>query len=107
MPRPSAFLPNPANGETSVFRFENNDRSKLRKRADAHIGSNRTIKGAAIVLAAVVRSTGLTINATEPPPAHADIVDWPPLGEDQRLWKAQCKEKAGVIASQAGLVQWE
>ena len=51
MVKPAAFLPNPKNGETSVFRHGSLPREPLWQIATDHVGANRTVHGAAIVKA--------------------------------------------------------
>ena len=44
--KPSAFLPNPKDGKTSVFRHEAEPQAALMAIANEHIGSNRRVHGA-------------------------------------------------------------
>jgi hypothetical protein len=79
--RPAAFLPNPKNGETSVFRHGAEPFEALKSIAQAEVGVDRRIHGAAIVKASVIREAKLEVRAKEPPPRHADIIGWcPPQG---------------------------
>lgn len=80
--RPAAFMPNPSNGETSVFRHGGEPLAALRAMGEAEVGVSRRVHGAAIVRAGVTRSVGLAIRAGEPPPRHADIVGWPGAAQD-------------------------
>jgi hypothetical protein len=105
MVKPPAFLPNPANGETSVFRHSGVPRQELWQIADAHIGTKRPVHGAAIVKVRHIRSASLEVKAHEPPPRHANIVDWPMSGSDPEFTKAQQKERAALIAQYAELVR--
>ena len=101
----AAFLPNPANGETSVFRHGLESLESLWRIAAEHLGANRTVHGAALVQAIHVRSAGLQVAAKEPPPRHANIVGWPRRDDDPILGKAACKERALMIAQYAELIR--
>ncbi len=66
------------------------------------VGVHRRVHGAAIVKTQVVRSVEMEVRAGEPPPRHADIIDWPWLAEDPDFGKAAQKELAALIAQKAG-----
>ena len=100
--RPSAFLPNPKNGETSVFRHGREPIGELREMGQREVGMERRAHGAAIVKAKVVRSAALEVRAGEPPPRHADIIGWPWTNDDPEIGKARQKELAALIAQKAG-----
>lgn len=80
--RPAAFMPNPRNGETSVFRHGAEPLDELKAIAQ-------------------VEAT-LEVRAGEPPPLHADIVGWPWQEDDPAFGKAAQKELAALIAQKAG-----
>jgi hypothetical protein len=101
MVKPSAFLPNPHNRETSVFRHGAEPLEELQLIAQKEVGEQRHIHGAAIVKALVIREVELEVRAKEPPPRHADIIDWPWTKEDPDLNKAKQKELAALIAQKA------
>lgn len=101
--KPAAFMPNPQNGETSVFRHGAAPLDALKKIAQAEVGAERHIHGAAIVKAGVVRAAKLEVRAKEPPPRHADIIDWPWSKDDPVFGKAEQKELAALIAQKAGM----
>ena len=105
MVKPAAFLPNPKNGETSVFRHGSLPREPLWQIAKEHVSANRTVHGAAIVKAKHVRAAALEVVAQEPPPRHANIVNWPSSQADSDLAKAERKERAAQIAQYAELVR--
>lgn len=105
MVKPSAFLPSPKDGNTSVFRHGSKPRESLWRIAIEHVGAVRTLHGAAIVKATHVRSALLEVVAQEPPPRHANIVGWPWPMPDPELGKAERKERALVIAQHAELVR--
>jgi len=96
--KPAAFMPNLHNGETSVFRHGVEPLEELKAIARQEIGESRKIHGAAIVKAAIIREEGLEVRAKEPPPRHADIINWPWLESDRSFGKAQQKEIAAAIA---------
>lgn len=100
--RPSAFLPNPKNGETSVFRHGKEPLDELREMGQREVGKQRRVHGAAIIKAKTVRSAELEVRAGEPPPRHANIVRWPWHKDDPDFGKAKQKELAALIAQKAG-----
>lgn len=104
MARPSAFLPNPKNGETSVFRHGAEPRDALWEIGAVYVAGDRVLHGAAVFKARLVREACLEVKAHEPPPRHANIVGWPATGLDQQMIKAEQKERAMVIAKFAELV---
>jgi hypothetical protein len=105
MVKPAVFLPNPKNGETSVFRHGSFPRALLWQIAKEQVRADRTLHGAAIVKAKHVRSALLDVVAQEPPPRHANIVGWPSPTTDPDLGKAARRERALVIAQHAELVR--
>lgn len=103
MAKPAAFLPNPKDRETSVFRQGRELREQIWRIGRAHAPGERTLHGAAVLTAHCVRSALLDVRASEPPPRHAAIVGWP-WHEDQELRKAQQKECALLLAQSAELL---
>ena len=99
--KPSAFLPNPKNGQTSVFRHGNQPSESLWRIGHEHVTAFRTLHGAAIVKTMHIRSAGLDVVAQEPPPRHANIIGWPWSQSDPDLEKAKQKELAALIAQWA------
>jgi hypothetical protein len=100
--KPAAFMPNPKNGETSVFRHGAEPLTDLIAIGDKEVGGNRPVHGAAIIKAGAIRKTSLELRAGEPPPLHADIVDWPWKLEDPEFGKAEKKLQAAQLAQEAG-----
>ena len=100
--KPSAFMPNPKNGETSVYRHGADPLEGLVMIAREEIGAERKVHGAAIVKAAAVRTAQLEVRAGEPPPRHADIIGWPWSADDPDMGKAAQKELAAAIAQKTG-----
>ena len=98
--KPSALLPN-RKGETSVFRHGKQPSPSLWSLADHNI-IDRPVHGVAIFKAESVRKAELEVIAKEPPPRHAEIVNWP-AGMDA-LAKAKRKQMALLIAKEAELI---
>lgn len=95
-------MPNPRNGETSVFRHGAEPLDELKTIAQVEVGAERRIHGAGVVKAGVIREATLEVRAGEPPPLHADIVGWPWQKDDPAFGKAAQKELAALIAQKAG-----
>lgn len=103
--KPSAFLPNPQNRETSVFRLANQPIESLWRIGAEHVAGGRTLHGAAIVKAKHIRSGQLDVVAKEPPARHANIVGWPWSQIDPEMAKAEQRERALVIAQYAEVIR--
>ena len=99
-----AFLPNPHTQDVSVSRHGAAPLEGLRALGIAAT-PGRTLHGAAIVGAHVVRKEGLLVDSDEDPPAgprHALIHGWPLYSGDLQMQKARHKEIALVLARHAG-----
>ena len=106
MVKPAAFMPNPRDGETSVFRHGGEPRDSLWQLARDHAIGERTLHGAAIVRTRRVREVGLLdVVSSEPPPRHANIRGWVWSADDPDMGKAERKEQAARIAQHAELVR--
>ena len=105
MVKHSAFLPNPKDHATSVFRHGVFPADSLWRIGLEHAAIGRTLHGAAICKTWHVRAAKLEVRAKEPPPRHADIVGWPVQLADPEMEKAQQKELAILIAQYAQLVR--
>lgn len=106
MVKPAAFLPNPRDGETSVFRHGAEPRDELWQTARQYAVGERTLHGAGIVKARQVRAVApLDVVAKEPPPRHANIVGWAWSADDPDMGKAERKEQAARIAQHAELIR--
>jgi len=103
--KPVAFLPNPKNLETSVFRQGGDDIPNLRRIGQENISADRTIYGAAFVKALHVRAAMLQVLASEPPAHHANIVGWP-CDKDPEMEKARRKDLANQLAQHAILLRF-
>ncbi len=95
-------MPNPRNGETSVFRHGAEPLADLIALGEKEVGGARPVHGAAIVKAGAIRKTSLELRAGEPPPLHADIIGWPWTLEDPDFGKAEQKLLAAHLALEAG-----
>ena len=104
MVKPAAFLPNPKNNQTSVFRHDGSPVEDLWLLGHAHISGGRSLHGAAILRARGVRAALLEVVSEEPPPRHANIIGWP-TDSDPVLEKAKRKECAELIAQYAQLLR--
>ena len=100
MVKPAVFLPNPKDKETSVSRHGSEPADVLWQLGRLAAGT-RTLYGAAIVKARIVRKVGLDVTPAEPPPRHAVIRGWPWEADDQLDRKAERKLLAMEIASAA------
>lgn len=98
--QPSAFLPHKGSRNTSVSRHGREPVEVLELLGRAAAGE-RKLYGAAMFKAFHPRSTGLTVEADEPPERHAVVGGWPWITDDPEQEKAQQKEKALVLASAA------
>lgn len=104
--KPAAFLPNAkARMTTSVSRHDAEPPENLIQ-IGRGLRPDRTIHGAAIVTAVVVRSARLDVVADEPPLRHANIVGWP-VNADPSLQKAAQIERALQIASTCRLILFD
>jgi hypothetical protein len=104
--KPVAFLPNPNDGKTSVFRHGAEPRSNLEAIGHKEVARGRSLHGAGIVAASEVRSVKLEIEACEPPARHANIAGWPWLENDREFGKSESKERAVLLAQKAQLVRF-
>ena len=89
----NAFLPNPNNGDTSVFRISNLSDNEI-----WNIGKNirydKIVIGRADIIASIVLSKNLKIIPSEPPRHHADISDWPNNRSEQIMIATELAEEA-------------
>ena len=103
--KPVAFLPNPQNGETSVFRHGKTPEDQLWAIGQAVVaGSGRNIHGAAFVLTGDVRNETPSVVASEPPERHANIGNWPSEA-DLALQKAHQVKIAMRLAEKSDLIR--
>lgn len=83
----AAFMPNPNNGETSVFRISGITNEEIWDIGDREVAPKigKPILGRADINASNVTATGLKVIPNEPPERHADIVDWPSERSEQKM----------------------
>ncbi len=84
--RHTAFLPNPKNGETSVFRISgitDNEIWAIGERKVALI-QNKPILGRADIETSIVISKNLKVIPSESPERHANITGWPEEKSEQK-----------------------
>lgn len=98
-----AFLPNPKDGELSVFRVAELKPDEIEK-----LGRTRLPKlyGVAQLAAGDVQETGLRVEAAEPPDRHANIVGWSWNAHDREFGKAARMEKAIILAQRSELCRY-
>jgi len=94
--RPAAFLPNPKNGETSVFRISGIKDNEIWAIGEREVApkQNRSILGRADIIASKVISQELRVIPSEPPEKHADITGWPDEKSKQKLIALELAEAA-------------
>lgn len=85
--RYAAFMPNPKNGETSVYRISGISDREVWEIGDREVGLRRDkpILGRADIGASFVITKGLNVVPSEPPIRHANIIGWPEQKSEQRL----------------------
>ncbi|MEY4750155.1 MAG: hypothetical protein RIQ60_2369 [Pseudomonadota bacterium] len=103
MAKPSAFMPGPADGNTSVFRLAADPLPAVWDIADREIGTERRVRAVAVLTAGDVRRVKLEVEADEPPPRHANITGWPHIASDPERMRAERKEFALLLAQAATL----
>jgi hypothetical protein len=101
--KPSAFLPNPNDRETSVSRHGDNPEDRLWQLGAVAAGG-RNLHAVAILKSASVLEADLTSTSDEPPDRHAVIGGWPWNDEDPEMQKAMQKKRAVVLASKSKVV---
>lgn len=83
----AAFMPNPKNGKTSVFRISDISDEEIWDIGDREVSVKRgkPILGRADIIAFVVMSKDLRIEPIEPPVRHANIAGWSDERSRQKL----------------------
>ena len=102
--KPPAFQPDPADGKTSVYRHGGSPPDELWQIASDHLGKDRRVHGAAILTARSLRLIHLDVESSEPPPRHADIVNWPTDADSPEEQKSKQKLLALQLCASARLV---
>ncbi len=85
--RYAAFMPNPKNGETSVFRISGISDREIWEigHREVELRRDKPVLGRADVGSSFVVTKGLNVVPSEPPVRHANIVGWPEEKSEQRL----------------------
>ena len=80
-------MPNPTNGQTSVFRIYDLSDKEVWDIGDREVASRigKSVLGRADIGASNVMEKGLRAFPSEPPVRHANIVGWPEEKSEQRL----------------------
>lgn len=106
--KPSAFLPNPRDGERSVFRHGAAPLTALWEIGDSLVREQRNLHGVAIIKAGDVRVAALSAVASEPPLRHGAIRNWAINPNDPDLQKSRQKQQAMELARAGGgpLLRW-
>ena len=102
-----AFIPSRKDGATSVARHHADSVELLKSLSQQFLASDRPAHGAGVVSAGIVRQVELDARADEPPPRHANIVNWDWFGDDWELKKAKRKEQAMHLARHAQLIRFD
>jgi len=99
--KPAAFLPNPVDNQTSVFRHGPEPDNCLWDTGKSVVKeSGKNLHGAAFVSAGDIRAVELDVLSKEPPPRHANLTNWP-SSDVSDFAKAAQKEIALVLAEKA------
>lgn len=89
---PKAF--HPRDQKTSVFRVQRLEEHQIWSLADTHmVLVSGNVRARAELSVEQVIEIGLRVERAEPPPLHANIVDWP--GEKDK-WMSKAQELAAV-----------
>ncbi len=85
--RHTAFLPNPKNGETSVFRISGITDNEIWAIGESEVApiQNKPILGRADIETSIVISKDLKVIPSEPPERHADITGWPEESKHKQI----------------------
>ena len=94
--RYAAFLPNPKNGETSVFRISGISDKEVWDIGNREVAKdpNRPILGRADISASNAVAKGLEVLPCEPPERHANIIGWPEEKSKQKLFALELAAEA-------------
>lgn len=103
--KPAAYLPNPENGDTSVFCVSGLGQDQVWDVAEEYVVPVRCqpVKARADITAAAVLEQGLSINRDDTPPRHANIRHWPGGANPSLEEKAKQKQIAQCLAEKSEL----
>ena len=93
--KPGAFHPTASNHKTSVFRVQGLTERQIWSLGDVYVAlpSGNELRARAELSVEQIAGVGLRVESSEPPPRHANIVDWP--GEKHE-WMSRAQELAAV-----------
>ncbi len=94
----AVFMPNPNNGETSVFRTSDISDDEIWDIGDCEVSVKRgkPVLGRADIISNIVISRDLVITPIEPPERHANITGWPDERSKQRLMALELAAEASL-----------
>ena len=92
---PHAFHPAPSDHKTSLFRVQGLAERQIWELGDAYVIllPGNALRARAELSVAQITSVGLRVESAEPPPRHANIVDWP---VEKHEWMSRAQELAAV-----------
>ena len=93
--KPGALHPTPSDHKTSVFRVQGLTERQIWSLGDVYVvlPSGNELRARAELSVKQIAGVGLRVESAEPPPRHANIVDWP--GEKHQ-WMSRAQELAAV-----------
>lgn len=93
-----AFMPAPDH-ETSVFRVTSLSDDEIRRIAHTNV-PDKAKNGSAVFSASAMHKTELSLEAVEPPPRHANIVNWS-MADDPQIRKSKRQLAATILAEES------
>jgi hypothetical protein len=93
--KPRAFHPAVRDHKTSVFRVQELTERQIWSLGDQYVASplGKELRARAELSVAQITAVGLQVEPAEPPPRHANIVDWP---IEKHEWMSRAQELAAV-----------
>ena len=91
--KPRAFHPAPSDHKTSLFRVQGLAERQIWELGDAYVilPPGNALRARAELSVSQITSVGLRVESAEPPPRHANIVDWP---VEKHEWMSRAQELA-------------
>lgn len=98
----NAFLPHPDRLDLSVFRIEELEDEEIWDIGEKHVANPRgkQLYGAGKIAASSFQKHRLDVVSNEPPPRHADILNWPQAKEAQKAIALELASEA-ILALKA------
>lgn len=93
--KPRTFEPARRDHKTSIFRIQALSERRIWALGQKFVGDlhEKDVLARADISVAQIASAGLTVEAAEPPPRHANIAGWP---TEKDAWKSQAQELAAL-----------